>query len=354
MSPDIVVAGGFTIDCVVGLDGTVGLDVMGGNAAYAAAGARLWAPSIGLLGRVPDVYPTAWLSRLAAAGMDLGGIVTVAGAIDAPGWLVHRDDGSRLDHVDAPSTILDRLGLPRDRLDAAGIAALEAALRREPGTPRSYGAFRRANPVTDDQVPRSFVGARAIHLSPDLPEMQAMLARRFRSGGARVSLDPGMGRASWAPGRVDELLSLIDVFAPSERELAALMPGLPVERALAELAARSTTVLVVKRGPRGSLVWDHARAEPLAVPAVPVAARDPTGAGDAFCGGFLAAFVATGDAVLAACCGSVSASFAVEGFGVETVLAADRAVAASRLAALFATLGIDRPRTLTPAARIAA
>ncbi|WP_291296285.1 carbohydrate kinase family protein [Elioraea sp.] len=354
MSPGIVVAGGFTIDCVVGLDGTLGLNVMGGNAAYAAAGARLWAPSIGLLGRIPQAYPKPWLSRLAAAGMDLRGIVPVAAAIDAPGWLVHRADGSRLDHVDAPAAILDRLGLPRDRLDAAGIAALEDALRATPSTAHSYGAFRRANPVTEEQVPPHFPAARAIHLAPDLPGMQAMLARMFREGGARISLDPGMGRAAWAPARVDELLALIDVFAPSERELAALLPGLPAEDALAALASRSTATLVVKRGPRGCLVWDRAKDTPLAVPAVPVTPRDPTGAGDAFCGGFLAAFAATGDAVLAACCGSVSASFAVEGFGVETVLDADRPVAADRLAALLATLGIARPPTLTTAARVAA
>lgn len=354
MSPGLVVAGGFTIDCVVGLDGTLGLDVMGGNAAYAAAGARLWAPTIGLLGRIPAAYPKRWLAHLADAGMDLGGIVTVPAEIDAPGWLVHRDDGSRLDHVDAPSSILATLGLARDRLDAAGIAALEAALRSVTPTARSYGAFRRANPVTEDQVPPHFLGARAIHLSPDLPEMQAMLARRFRAGGARVSLDPGVGPAAWPPERLDELLALVDVFAPSERELAALMPGMAAEDALAALAARSTATIVVKRGPRGALVWDRAAEACVAIPAVPVTPRDPTGAGDAFCGGFLAAFAATGDAVLAACCGSVSASFAVEGFGVATVLAADRSVAASRLGALLATMGIDRPIPLMPAARVAA
>lgn len=354
MSPGIVVAGGFTIDCVVGLDGTLALDVMGGNAAYAAAGARLWAPSIGLLGRIPDAYPKQWLAHLADAGMDLGGIVTVAAEIDAPGWLVHHADGSRIDHVDAPSAILDSLGLPRDRLDADQVAALEQALRAVTPTPRSYGAFRRANPVTMAQVPSHFLGARAIHLSPDLPAMQAMLAQAFRAAGACVSLDPGMGRAAWPPESVDDLLSLVDVFAPSERELAALLPGMAMTDAIATLAARSAATIVVKRGPRGVLVWDRVGEACVAIPAIPVTPRDPTGAGDAFCGGFLAAFTATGDAVLAACCGCVSASFAVEGFGVETVLAADRSVAASRLAALLATLGIDRLSLLTPAARIAA
>lgn len=43
---------------------------------------------------------------------------------------------------------------------------------------------------------------------------------------------------------------------------------------------------------------------------------DPTGAGNAFLGGFTAMLCATGDSHEAALCGSVTASFALEQFGV--------------------------------------
>jgi len=81
------------------------------------------------------------------------------------------------------------------------------------------------------------------------------------------------------------------------------------------------------------------RGRPLRVPAIAVTPRDPTGAGDAFCGGFLVGLARTGDPVLAACLGTVSASFAVESVGALAALKADRDLARARLSALLAKLG---------------
>lgn len=71
--------------------------------------------------------------------------------------------------------------------------------------------------------------------------------------------------------------------------------------------------LVVKRGEMGSVVLDVGRSEWAVVPPVMGAqVVDPTGAGDAFDGGFAVTLAATGDPVEAACWGSVSASFTIE------------------------------------------
>ena len=51
------------------------------------------------------------------------------------------------------------------------------------------------------------------------------------------------------------------------------------------------------------------------IPAYPCRLVDPTGAGDAFCGGFLAGFQKTNDPLLAALHGGVSASLKIEGSG---------------------------------------
>ena len=61
---------------------------------------------------------------------------------------------------------------------------------------------------------------------------------------------------------------------------------------------------------------------------------DLTGAGDAFCGGFLAGLHLTGDLASAAAFGTVSASFAVEGEGIGRLMAATRQEAEARLARL--------------------
>ena len=42
---------------------------------------------------------------------------------------------------------------------------------------------------------------------------------------------------------------------------------------------------------------------------------DPTGAGDAYCGGLVAGWLATGDPVVAAACGTISAGETIGAFG---------------------------------------
>lgn len=79
------------------------------------------------------------------------------------------------------------------------------------------------------------------------------------------------------------------------------------------------------------MVWDRAAAAPVAVPALRVEALDPTGAGDSFCGGFLAGLVETGDPVRAARFGAVSASRIVTCFGADGAMPLDRSTARAAL-----------------------
>jgi ribokinase len=72
------------------------------------------------------------------------------------------------------------------------------------------------------------------------------------------------------------------------------------------------------------------------VPAVPVPVIDPTGAGDAYCGGFIAAFLATGSALAGAACGTVSAAHIIQGFGAFHSPAPSRAWAQASLRSLLA------------------
>ncbi len=51
------------------------------------------------------------------------------------------------------------------------------------------------------------------------------------------------------------------------------------------------------------------------IPAYPARVVDPTGAGDAFCGGFLAGYEATYDPLQGVLYGNVSASIVIEGTG---------------------------------------
>ncbi|MGH2618038.1 MAG: carbohydrate kinase family protein, partial [Thermomicrobiales bacterium] len=70
------------------------------------------------------------------------------------------------------------------------------------------------------------------------------------------------------------------------------------------------------------------------IPAVPVQAIDTIGAGDAYCGGFLAGLVETGDPIEAGLRGTVSASFAIQDYGAQAGMNPDPAEVRQRLHAL--------------------
>jgi sugar/nucleoside kinase (ribokinase family) len=74
-------------------------------------------------------------------------------------------------------------------------------------------------------------------------------------------------------------------------------------------------VVALRMGARGSLVAT-AGGEVYTVPAVPTNVVDTTGAGDAYCGGFLVALGTGVDVAEAGARAAVSASFAIEQFGV--------------------------------------
>jgi sugar/nucleoside kinase (ribokinase family) len=63
------------------------------------------------------------------------------------------------------------------------------------------------------------------------------------------------------------------------------------------------------------MIYDGTGNRRYEIPAYSSRLADPSGAGDAFCGGFLAGFHKTNDPVLAACYGNVSASLKIEGSG---------------------------------------
>jgi len=89
--------------------------------------------------------------------------------------------------------------------------------------------------------------------------------------------------------------------------------------------------VALRMGAQGSLVATSA-GERLRVPAVPAKIVDVTGAGNAYCGGFLAG-IGSGLALAeAAARAAVSASFALEQFGVPSFTAEKRAEAERRLA----------------------
>lgn len=340
MTPELVTAGGLTVDHVISANGTVALARVGGNGAYSSVGALCWREHVGLVSVAVASYPRETLARLRDNGVALDGVVMVDVALESGNWFIYDDEGHRSERLTSRPEELAQAGFPTDRLTPQQVDDWQAHLRRRgDGSELSYSQFRDTHPMVAAQVPERYLRARGAHCAPSRPVVLAELLPLFNGRGMVVTLDAGWQLAELSLDELSPFLAQVDAFLPSEVELAAILPGMPTEHALALVAARCRGTAAVKLGPRGCLVFDKGQGVAVSVPVVETRAIDPTGAGDSFCGGFLAGLVETGDPVLAAAYGAVSASLIVSRHGADGALPIDRATCRARLATLAAGLG---------------
>lgn len=316
-----VVVGGLSLDHVVNSRGETMLDQFGGNAAYAAAGARIWAPGeVGMVARRGGGFSAGWLDAARRAGIDVSGVTAVAAPHGLHGGMIYDGRGDRDDYV-ARANVADS--------PARGQAAMESKLALHRAQ-MDFGADA-------SDVPAAYDDAEAVHLAPRYLKKQLSVARHYRktNPGATIIVDPiTFSMQLEREDELRELFGLVDAVLPSEKELELLFgPVDPLEGAklLASFGART---VVVKLGREGCLVYQSEGGRADRVPICPNPARDPTGAGDSFCGGFLVGLRESGDPLAAALYGTVSSSFVVEGFGADYTYQVAREAAEKRLAAL--------------------
>ena len=138
-----------------------------------------------------------------------------------------------------------------------------------------------------------------------------------RAAGATVSFDTNLRLKLWdletAQAAIFGALARADICFPSDDEARALT-GLEDDDAVIDrFLAAGPRLVVLKRGARGAVVaTPGARTE---IPPAASTAVDSTGAGDSFAGAFLAYWLETGDAVLAARRAARVAAGTVSGMG---------------------------------------
>lgn len=346
----LLTIGQTTVDHVV--PGTPGAwrPQLGGNALYAAAGARLWAANAALtvlpvtrLGQgCLDPFPALWRARL-----DVRGVRRVV-AEHLVCWILYERDGRRRSLARNPAF------LPLPLTSAAGLRAYGRMYRR---------SLLALSPAARD-IPRDALPCAAAHLAPQLLLRHRATLRwlRRRAPNSVLSLDPSPTYLGGEAGRraLLELLPLVDVFLPSREEATlALGEHLPTEAtpdgwlpALRAWAALGPRVVGVKLGAEGSLLFDRRSGRLHRIAAPPAAVADTTGAGDAYAGAFLAGYLATrGDVGQAGQMAAVAAAMVIETRGADAALALEPAVAARRLAAPGAPEVTDRARTAVPGQR---
>ena len=177
--------------------------------------------------------------------------------------------------------------------------------------------FERFQPA----IPESYRDEQFVFLGNIDPALQIDVLDQM-AGPRFVALDT---MNFWIEGpqrpHLDKVLSRVDGLIVNDEEAKLLTNGQSVLALGRRLQAIGPKTVIVKRGEHGALLF-HGD-DVFFVPGYPVnTVVDPTGAGDTFAGGFMGYVARCGDLSIdtmkgAMLCGSIMASFCVEGFGLE-------------------------------------
>lgn len=296
----IVVAGEALVDLTVSSDGKLADHLGGGPYNQARTIGRLEQPVL-YLGRLSsDRWGTQLREELEADG------VSLAAAVE----------------TDDPTTLalaeLDEHGAATYQFYTQGTSA--------PGL-TSEDVVRKV----PERVGTVCVGTLGLVLEPMATALEA-LVERF-SGRALIALDPNCRPTTIQDpvayrARLDRILASSDVVKVSDQDLEWLSPGVESVEAARRLLEQGAKVVLLTQGGDGVTVLGPG--EQTQVPAPRVTVVDTIGAGDSFCGGFLA-------------------WWRREGLGAEQLARHDAVLAATSFACLVAArtcerAGADPPR----------
>ncbi len=257
-------------------------DVLGGSATFFSAAASLLTP-VQLVGVVGSDYPNDRLVPLADRGVDLAGL--------------ERADGQSF------------RWRGRYRHDLNSAETLETHL----------GVFSRFSP----KIPEQFRQAPYVFLANIDPRLQLDVLNQVD----RPKLVACDTMNFWIQSRRPDLLELlgkVDLVTLNDGEARQLTEKVNLVQAARWIMARGPRHVIIKKGEHGALMFTHDSV--FFAPAYPLeTVFDPTGAGDAFAGGFIGYLARTGDFSegnmrRAVMYGSALGSFAVEKFSIDRLM----------------------------------
>jgi sugar/nucleoside kinase (ribokinase family) len=274
----LLVVGSIALDSVITPFGETA-DTLGGAAVFFSMAGAVLHP-VQVVGVVGNDFPESHLKALAARGVDLAGVERRAG--ESFRWKA------------------------RYSYDLNSRETLETRL----------GVFAEFSP----RIPEKFRNAEYVFLGNIDPELQLSVLDQVKEP-KLVACDT---MNYWIQGKKDLLLELlrhIDILMVNDSEARELSGDWNIYRAAHWILGRGPKMVVIKQGEHGALLVDPTTT--FKVPAYPLQeVFDPTGAGDAFAGGFMAYVARTGDLSFAnlrraMVYGSALGSLAVEAFGVQ-------------------------------------
>jgi len=274
----ILVVGSVAFDTVKTPSGEVH-EALGGSATHFSVSASFWSP-VRLVAVVGEDFTDAHRQPLLDRKVDLAGLTT------APGR-TFRWSGVYGDDLNSARTLDTQLNV--------------------------FADFR-------PEIPEAWRSTPLLFLANIDPELQWNVLDQVH-GAQLVAADTMNYWIDSKPEALKKLLGRVDILLINDGEIRQLTGERNLMRAVDAVRRLGPQAIVVKRGEHGVLVVEGERA--FALPAFPLkAVLDPTGAGDAFAGGFLGYLASHGtagdrDMRRAAVVGSVMASYQVEDFSLD-------------------------------------
>ncbi|HLF14964.1 MAG TPA: PfkB family carbohydrate kinase [Bacteroidota bacterium] len=276
----LLVVGSLGIDTIETPFGRVE-NVLGGSATYISTAASYFAAPVRLVGVVGNDFPGEHMQFLESREIDLEGLqVDRNGKTFRWGGRYHYDLNSR-------DTLYTELNV-----------------------------FEKFNPI----IPESYKKTAYVCLGNIDPDLQ----RRVLEQITRPRLVVGDTMNFWISGKMDSLrttMKLLDVLILNDAEAREMTREANLIRAAKAIIRMGPKIVVIKKGEHGAMMVTEQTI--FSAPAYPLETiNDPTGAGDAFAGGFTGWIARTDDLSennikRAVIYGSTLASFCVERFSLD-------------------------------------
>jgi sugar/nucleoside kinase (ribokinase family) len=322
-----VIAGRLQEDTLLPAAGPPLIHALGGNLPYAAVGLKLWGETAGLVCRIGEDFPVSWLDRFNELGFNLKGVNIIPGTMDVRRFIAYDESGAP--HYENPVQHFADRGLtyPPGLLGYRPI---------NPNISSRTTPLKQSIQISD--IPQSYLEASTVHICPVDYLSHVILPTIFRQGQAStITLSPAPGYMNpsfWE--EIPGLLSDLTAFIASEAEVRALFQGRSTDLwEMAEvLAGYGPEFILFRQDSWGHLLYDRVSQRRWTIPGYQSRIVDPTGAEDAFAGGFLAGYRQHYDPLEAALMGGIAASLVLEGSGVFYALDAMPGLAEARKSSL--------------------
>jgi sugar/nucleoside kinase (ribokinase family) len=303
-----IVAGKLAYDYIIAEDGVLTENLLGGNGIFAALGVSAYLAPVRLISRRGVDFPLKWLALLEERGIDISFIQLLPRPHDFKGVMKYQRGGSR-----KKVTAID------EKIDDA---ELQKYVNYRLNWGETLEDFYQFTYFPDPYSERAedILAAPGVLICSAKAVQQGEWIQRIRKINPQLKLvmdSPIEGEHGRVPEHFFSILEGVDCFLPSEVEMETLFPDLPLETAMKTIARKGPQGVVVKQGAKGALLYERITDTFWKIPSFPVEAVDPTGAGDSFCGGFLAGWSGTKDLKEGVVWGNAVASATVSTSGGE-------------------------------------